>query len=274
VLDDAALRSVALRISAVPGVVGVVLGGSRARGDHTPQSDTDLGIYYRHEFDVGMLGELARELGGPEAAVSPRGGWGPWVDGGGWLTIDGSAVDWIYRDLDRVERSWEDAAAGRVAYHAQAGHPSGVTSFAYAGELALAVVLADPSGALDALRGRMAAYPPALADALARGLWEAEFSVDGARKGAARGDAVYVSGCLFRAVMLCVHALHGRAGRWLVNEKGAVAAAGRLPCAPPGFAERASTLLAAPGGTSAELLATLDRAEQLVEETTRSVAAG
>src|SRR3712207_8687536 len=45
-----------------------------------------------------------------EAVVTAPGGWGPWVDGGGWLTIDGSAVDWIYRDLDRVERSWEDAA--------------------------------------------------------------------------------------------------------------------------------------------------------------------
>jgi hypothetical protein len=271
VLDDAALRSIAHRIVTVPGVVGVTLGGSRARGEHTPQSDTDLGIYYRRELDVGRLGALARELSGPDAVVTAPGGWGPWVDGGGWLSIDGSAVDWIYRDVGRVERSWADAAAGRVSYHAQAGHPAGVTSFAYAGELALAVVLADPAGELEAVRRRTSAYPPALSAALADGLWEARFSVDIARKGAARGDAAYVSGCLFRAVMLCAHALHGRAGRWLVNEKGAVAAAGRLPGAPAGFAERAQGLLAAPGASSAELAATLADAERLIGETIGAV---
>jgi Nucleotidyltransferase domain len=263
----------ALRVADVPGVVGVALGGSRARGDHTPESDTDLGIYYRGVLDTEKLGELARGLSGPDAVVTAPGEWGPWVDGGGWLTIDGSAVDWIYRGIHRVERSWEDAEAGRVAFHAQAGHPSGVTSFAYAGELALGVVLADPSGALGGLRDRMASYPTALADALVAGLWEARFSVDIARKGAARGDAVYVSGCLFRAVMLCAHALHGRAGRWLVNEKGATAAAGRLPLAPPGFAERAAALLGAPGASGSRLLATLGDAERLVEETVRAVAA-
>jgi hypothetical protein len=275
VLDDDALRSIARRIADdVPGVVGVVLGGSRARGEHRPESDVDLGIYYRDGLDVERLGGLARDLSGPDAAVTPLGGWGPWVDGGGWLTIDGSAVDWIYRDLGRVERSWEDAAAGRVAFHAQAGHPAGVTSFAYAGELALAVVLADPTGTLGRLRERMAPYPAALADALAGGLWEARFSVDIARKGAAREDTAYVSGCLFRAVTLCAHALHGRAGRWLVNEKGSVAAAGRLAVAPPRFAERAQALLAATGASAASLRATLDEADRLVDEVVVAVAAG
>jgi len=35
------------------------------------------------------------------------------VDGGGWLRIAGAAVDWIYRDLDRVHAAWVDARAGR-----------------------------------------------------------------------------------------------------------------------------------------------------------------
>jgi hypothetical protein len=35
-VDDERLAEVARRLTAVPGMVGVVLGGSRARGTHTP----------------------------------------------------------------------------------------------------------------------------------------------------------------------------------------------------------------------------------------------
>jgi hypothetical protein len=27
---------------------------------------------------------------------------GPWVDGGGWIDIEGTAVDWIYRNVDSI----------------------------------------------------------------------------------------------------------------------------------------------------------------------------
>ena len=43
-VTDALLRDLAARLCDVPGVVGVMLGGSRARGDHTAQSDVDLGL--------------------------------------------------------------------------------------------------------------------------------------------------------------------------------------------------------------------------------------
>ena len=49
------------------------------------------------------------ELADPSADVTELGVWGPWVDGGGWLRIDGIPVDWIYRDLERVRAAWEDA---------------------------------------------------------------------------------------------------------------------------------------------------------------------
>ncbi|MFC4944500.1 nucleotidyltransferase family protein [Pseudonocardia sp. GCM10023141] len=244
----------------------MLLGGSRARGDHTPESDVDLGVYYRHDPDVAALGALARELGGPDAEVTEPGGWGPWVDGGGWLRIDGVAVDWIYRDLDRVHTAWADAQAGRYAFHTQVGHPLGFLDVAYVGEVGLGVVLADPTGELAALRRAAATVPRPLADALVQRLWEAWFLVAGARKAARRADATYVAGCLFRVLGLCALALHARAGRWVVNEKGAVTAAGRLPVAPSGFGERAHRLLAALGTTPGELATTLDAAEALVVE--------
>jgi predicted nucleotidyltransferase len=267
VLSDVALRRLAERVTEVPGVVGVVLGGSRARGDHRPESDVDLGVYYRPPLDVGALRLLARDVDGPDVEVTEPGVWGPWVDGGAWLRIDGTAVDWLYRDLDRVRTSWQDAQQGRYSFHAQVGHPLGVPDFAYAGELALGLVLADPSGELTALRAEMTTYPPALPEAVVRGAsWEAGFCLDIARKAVPRGDTAYVAGCLFRVVELCAHALHGHAERWLITEKGAVEAAGRLPGSPPRFSSHAHGVLARLGDRPEQLSAALDAASQLLAE--------
>jgi predicted nucleotidyltransferase len=267
-LADDRVRHQAVRLSRVPGVIGVMLGGSRARGEHTPESDFDLGVYYRRPLDIDTLAEVAREVAGSSARVTESGAWGPWVDGGAWLRVDGVAVDWIYRELDRVRACWDSAQHGRYRFHAQVGHPLGFADFAYAGEVALGVVLADPSGVLAQLHEEARHYPPALADALVRGIREASFLLEIARKAVQRADSAYVAGCLFRLVGVCAHALHGRAGRWLINEKGAVASAGRLPGAPVQFAERAQQLLAGVGRTSAELAASLDSAAVLVEDTT------
>lgn len=259
------LVAIAERLVQVRGVDAVLLGGSRARGDHTADSDTDVGVYYRQPLDTAALGELARELAGPAAQVSEPGGWGPWVDGGSWLTIDGAAVDWIYRDLDRVQAAWTAAREGRIGWHQQPGHPLGFLDVAYAGEVALSLVLADPTGELTALKQATSVYPPALADALVEGLWEADFLLDVAGKVTGRPDRAYVAGCLFRALGVCVHALHGRAGRWLVNEKGMVDAAGRLPGAPVKFAARAHGLFTEPD---------LARAGQLARELVAEVRMG
>ncbi|MEU6733970.1 nucleotidyltransferase domain-containing protein [Streptomyces physcomitrii] len=261
------LTQIAERLAGVGGVVGVCLGGSRASGAHGPGSDFDLGLYYRPPLDTPALRRLAAELTGAPVEVTEPGGWGPWVDGGAWLTVDGHPVDWIYRDVDRVRRIWQECRAGRFETALQAGHPLGFFSHAYAGELALGRVLADPGGELAALRDQLRDYPRPLSEALvAQARWEAPFILGCARKGAARGDSFYVAGCLFRAVGLLVHALHGHAGRWLLNEKGAVRAAGQLWCAPPNFTARAQALFSLPGPAPDALAAATDEAEALTAE--------
>ena len=269
-LDEWRLRDLAERLIGVRGIRAVVLGGSRARGEHTAESDVDLGLYYRAPLDVEAVGEVARAVAGPEAQVTATGEWGPWVDGGGWLRIDQAPVDWIYRDLARVQRSWRDAQDGRFSWHFQVGHPLGVPDFTYAAEAALAVVLTDPSGEFTALQQQARQYPPRLREAVISGaLWEAGFCLDIARKAVSRLDSAYISGCLFRAVLLCAHALYAHAGRWLANEKGAVTAAGRLPDSPASFATRAQAVCAGTGATEEQLHATLTAAEQLLDDTAR-----
>jgi hypothetical protein len=267
--DGLDLRGLADRLTAVEGVVGVVLGGSRARGDHARDSDVDLGIYYLGELDIAGLGAIAHEVAGPDAEVTQRGEWGPWVDGGGWLVIDDVHVDWIYRDVERVREAWARAHRGAYDWNAQTGHPLGVPDFAYVGELALAVVLADPSGDLKDLRDAIT-YPDALRAALACNLWEADFLLQIAAKATSRTDAAYISLCVSRAMLLCAHALHAHDRRWLVNEKGAIAGAGSLPSAPAHFAERVNALLGRVGTTSTKLTESLDTARRLVDEVTRT----
>jgi hypothetical protein len=259
-VDDAYLVGLANRLLAVDGVVAVVLGGSRARGTHRPDSDTDLGLYYRGPLDVAALQALADDVADGPVEVTEPGWWGPWVDGGGWLDIEGHRVDWIYRDLARVERVWEDCRAGRYEVAFQVGHPLGFYSHAYAGEVALCRVLADPSGALPELQAQTREYPSTLGEALVRGLWEADFALRIARYGASGRDAAYVSGALFRLVGVLAQGLHGRARRWLINEKGAVAATASLPIAPPDFAERVRTLF-----DGEDLADRVDRAQTLIE---------
>lgn len=125
-------------------------------------------------------------------------------------------------------------------------------------------MLADPDEDLSALQRQVLSYPSQLGEALVAGLWEADFSLDNARKAVSRADTAYISGCLFRAVELCAYALHGRAGRWLVNEKGAVAAAGRLPEAPAGFTGRGHGVLANLGDRPEELRTAIDEAAALL----------
>ena len=274
--DGLDLDALAERLTSVDGVVGVVLGGSRARGEHVPESDVDLGIYYRDDLDIAALGALAREVAGPDAQVTKRGEWGPWVDGGGWLVIggdgqagDGVHVDWIYRDVDRVRDAWARAHRGSYDWNSQTGHPLGVPDFGYVGELALAVVLADPTGELAELQNAIT-YPDALREALRRNLWEAEFLLQIAAKATSRGDSAYVALCLSRALLLCAHALHAHDGRWLVNEKGAVPAAGALPSAPTDFERRVTGLLGQLGKTPEDLRESIDVAEELVGDVRRA----
>ncbi len=243
-LDHATLLAMAERLAAMPGIMAVALGGSRARGDHVRTSDVDLGLYYRDSPDLDALRSYATELGNDPASVKSPGEWGPWVDGGAWLRVGDVPVDWIYRDASRVTASVAAAIAGDTRRYPQVGHPFGFPAHAYAAEVAVSIPLADPEGLLADLRGRLTTYPQALRAALIDDLWVAEFHLAAARKGAVRSDSVYVAACVSDALLIAAHAVHGRAGRWATNEKGLVAAAGGCPQAPPRLAERCEEAIA------------------------------
>ncbi len=276
--DTDVLDRVVATLRDVPGVAALALGGSRARGTHLPSSDFDVGIYYRSDvpFDLAALADAARALDDEHRRdlVTAPGGWGPWVDGGGWLTVGGLAVDLLYRDLRRVRAVAEDCAAGRVEIAYQPGHPHGFVSSTYLGEVACAVVLHDPLGALAALRRVALPYPPALATALRdKFLWEAGFSLAVAAKGAERGDVAHAMACATRSVFCLLQVLFARNGRYLLNEKGALALADGFALAPRDLRRRTEAALALLAPDAAGIRAALSMLQELITETEAGPAA-
>lgn len=258
------------RLGRIEGVAAVALGGSWARGDARPNSDVDLGIYYypSHRPSVEALRRLAEELDdrGQPDAVTDFGEWGPWINGGAWLQIEGRQVDWLYRDLDLVARIIDECGAGRVTCDYQPGHPHGFHNHMYMAEVHHCQPLSDPSEKLASLKARTEEYPPRLRRALIdKYLWEAWFALSTSRTSAERGDVFHVTGCLFRCVACLVQVLFALNEQYFVNEKGSVQAVDTFELRPEGFGEIVSAVLAQPGTSADELLTSIRRLEELVQ---------
>jgi predicted nucleotidyltransferase len=257
-------------LSRLPGIHAIALGGSRARGAAGTHSDYDIGLHYEPgaPFDIALLRQIVDGLQdkGQAASLTPIGGWGRWINGGGWLTIQGVRVDLLYRDLQLVRAVISDCRAGRIERHYQPGHPHAFVSSIYMGEVAYGRVLWDPAGSLAALKRLTEPYPPQLADALVEPfLWEAEFALQNARHGRGLEDIAYVTGCAFRCTACLCQVLFAMNGVYLLNEKGAVAATASLARRPDEFASRvAACLHAIATGRPADGLEELER---LVRET-------
>jgi predicted nucleotidyltransferase len=246
------LERVVPALAAVPGVVAVALGGSRATGAAHASSDTDIGVYFseRVGLDIERLRDVLRSLVDEPAAaqVTEVGGWGPWIVGGGWLTISGQKVDLLYRPVESVERVIGDCREGRVSMDYQPGHPHGFCSAIWMGEVALCRPLSDPRGALARLRAMTVPYPDRLREALIRRFqWEIFFSIENAQTALPKGDETYIAGCVFRSLACAAQTLFAVNRRYLINEKGALAAASRLPLTVANLMERARSIWQAIG---------------------------
>jgi len=267
--DEVLLGRLGRALGGVPGIRAIVLGGSRARGEATAHSDYDIGLYYEadHPIDVGRLAKAAMLLpGAASSSVTAIGEWGPWINGGAWLTVDGRRVDLLYRDLGRVRDVIEACRAGRIERAYQPGHPHAFVSAIYMGEVALARVLWDPDQVMAPLKRQCDPYPKALGEALiATFFWEARFAVENAEHGSGRADPNYVAGCVFRAVASLCQALFALNRVYLLNEKGAVAGVERLARHPADFAARVARIHQGGAAGLADLRGLIDETAGLLK---------
>ena len=262
-LDDDVLQRMAADIAAVKGVRAVTLGGSRARETHRPDSDVDLGLLVDQDLDRAELAAATRHWADHDVTVAPSGGWGAWVDSGAWLVVDGIAVDLIIRQVGRVAEQCRRAARGEFAFHFQPGHPLGFLDIAYAGEVATCRPLRDESGIARTLAHSVTPYPLPLRDALLANMWQVDFLLDAALKGANQADAAYVALAGSTAAMVIAHGWHALACQWVTNEKGLIPNVARLDVDTKEFSSRVAAALGDLGASPEKLRDSIERLREL-----------
>ncbi len=270
------IPSVAYEISnelaKVEGIVAVVVGGSWAKGTATKDSDIDLAIYYKasHPPSTESLRQVIDQMADDPSdnILTGFGGWGPWINGGGWITIDKHEINLLYSNLDQVQFHVQEALEGRNILNHQPGHPHGFHTHMFAAQIHLCKILYDPHGDIAKLKYLLKPYPAKLKVSLINDfLWQAEFALDFAEKGASRTDIFYVTGFLFDCAASLVQVLFALNETFWLNEKGALEIAETFLLKPANFKSRVEQVLANVGTNPKELEQSLNQFKQLVKET-------
>ena len=257
-------------IQTLTGVIGlqaVVLGGSRGTGTEGPGSDIDIGLYYDDPLDLDALQLAAQSLDDehrPNLVAGP-GGWGNWVNGGGWLIVDGIHLDLILRETRRVRQAVSECESGILSNHYQPGHPHAFTNVMYRGELATCKLLWSANHELTDLKQQAESYPSALKAALINFFgFEAGFSLDLAKNYLHKDDPYYVTAHLVRSVSALNQVLFALNEKYCLNEKKAVRNIQSFPLHPEEYASRVEKIFNFGEQTFAQACAKL---ASLIEET-------
>lgn len=259
---DHVVHRITQLLRTIPSIDAIVLGGSHARGSATPTSDIDIGIYYgaHTPLDLDAINVAAHHLDDAHRLqlVTAPGGWGPWVNAGGWLIIDGCHVDFILRNTQRVQEVIADCENGQISANYQPGHPHAYINAMYMGELAVCRMLWDTNGLLQALKERAMQYPAALRTALLDYFgFEADFSTTLAEKYAATDDTYYVTAHIIRAISALNQVLCAYNAQYCINEKRAVAMIETFAFHPPHYQHQVNDILTAVGHDTSRACAKL-----------------
>lgn len=221
------INEISKELKDVPGIVGIVLGGSRARGTNHPTSDIDIGIYYDESkgFDVEEVSKIATKLDDDhrENLVTSLGEWGAWINGGGWIVVQGYHVDLIFRDIKRVSQVIDECSLGNVSIHYHTGHPHAYLNVMYMGELSVCKILYERRCHISDLKAKTRPYPKPLKDAIiGYFMFEASFSLMFAKDNTDNDDISYVMGHCFRTISCLNQVLFAMNEEYCINEKKAI----------------------------------------------------
>ena len=266
------LAEITAALAKVPNVEAVALGGSHAREVHGPDSDLDIGIYYREATpfridDIRHVAEAYSVSGTP--TVTDFYDWGPFVNGGAWIDNAVTKVDFLYRNLDQLEQVVAAARRGVWEHSFDQHPPFGFRSVTTLAEIHIAKPLHDPKNVLGPLKAEIATYPPALKTRVIQdSLGMAEFTFVHARNFANAGDVPNTVGCMTRIFHYLVQTLFAVNETYFLSDKRVIKdiAAFPLPKKPVEFGPRMSAILGAPGKDAEALGASLERLTVLFAE--------
>jgi len=220
------LQEITDELKTVNGVESIVLGGSRARGTNTEDADIDIGIYYDEEtFKAEMINGIATKLDDEhrENIVSSLGEWGPWINGGAWIIVQGYHVDLIFRDMNKVQNVIDDCLNGKITSHYHTGHPHAFINAIYMGEVAIAQILYDSKNKISTLKEKTIPYPKPMQEAIiGYFIFEAKFSLMFAKENSTKDEISYVMGHCFRSISCLNQVLFALNEEYCLNEKKAV----------------------------------------------------
>ncbi len=153
--------------------------------------------YYGEEISCISLDDEHRK-----DVITDPGEWGPWINGGGWLNIDGIAVDILFRDTRKVITVIDDCINGKISIDYQCGHPFGFVNSIYMGEVAYCKILSSNNSLISEQKKRLIEFPENYREtSIEKFLWECEFSEQCGRKAIRKGDILYATGSLFRCAV-------------------------------------------------------------------------
>jgi hypothetical protein len=273
------LESLTAQLAAVPHMQAVVLGGSYASGTAHSASDLDIGLYYleAQPFPLEQIRAVAASISLPDQPPVVTGfhEWGAWVNGGAWVFTPAGKVDFLYRSLDHVRKTIEEARQG-ICRHDYDQQPTyGYYSTGYLAETHICIPLYDPQGVIAELKQQVAVYPEKLKQKIiADSLWSAEFTLNHARGFAEKGDIYNTTGCLGRASASLTQALFALNEVYFLSDKKVMEKLASFRVLPEGYARDLLSILAHPGETRPELERAVARLDAVWQSVTALAGAG
>ncbi len=266
------LNEIIKELNGLPGIAGVVLGGSRARGTHHAASDIDIGIYYDESegFNVNDVSRVAAKLDDEhrENLVTSIGEWGAWINGGGWIIVQGYHVDLIFRDINRVEQVIGECLSGHVSTHYHAGHPHAYLNVMYMGEVSICTILDDKTNRIATLKSKTMPYPkPLKAAIMGYFMFEASFSLMFAKANVDKDDISYVTGHCYRTISCLNQVLFALNEQYCINEKKAVRMIDGFDTKPQDYKKRIDKMITLLSPSIDSTSQGLEILEELISET-------
>lgn len=260
------LEELVAQLSGITGMAAIVLGGSYASGTQREDSDLDIGLYYyeARPFSIADIQRIAQGIAVQgQATVTGFYEWGAWVNGGAWIHTSQGKIDFLYRNIDQVQRTIAEAQQG-ISHHDYDQQPTyGFYSVIYLAETQICIPLFDPDGLIAGLKRQVETYPPELKQkVIADSLWAAEFTLLHARGFAAQGDIYNTVGCLTRAASNITQALFALNERYFIRDKKVMDTLAAFPNLPPEYIQEINRILACPGRTAQELAKSVRDLEQ------------